>query len=224
MINQGYTGAEIAELITLPPALAAAWHTHGYYGSVSHNVKAIYQRYMGWFDGNPAHLWEHPPVEGARRHVEFMGGPAEVVRKAQKSFDEGDYRWVAQVLNYVIFADPENVAAKALQADTLEQLGYGSENGTWRNFYLTGALELREGSVGTPTQTNAPDIVAALSVAQLFDTLALRVDGPRAWDTRLVIDWEITDQGQTHRMALERPGPDLPHGAGKRRPGPLPAG
>ena len=202
MINQGYNGAEIAELITLPPLLAAAWHTHGYYGSVSHNVKAIYQRYMGWFDGNPAHLWEHPPVEGARRHVEFMGGAAEVVRKAQTSFDEGDYRWVAQVLNYVIFADPENVAAKALQADTLEQLGFGSENGTWRNFYLTGALELREGSVGTPTTTNAPDIVAALSVAQLFDTVALRIDGPRAWDTRLVIDWEITDQGQTYRMAL----------------------
>ena len=139
MINQGYTGLEIAEIIELPPALRNAWHAHGYYGSVSHNVKAIYQRYMGWFDGNPAHLWEHPPVESAKRHVDFMGGADEVLRKARVCFDEGDFRWTAQVLNYVIFADPGNQQAKALQADTFEQLGYGAENGTWRNFYLTGA-------------------------------------------------------------------------------------
>ncbi|MGC5246041.1 alkyl/aryl-sulfatase [Gordonia sp. DT219] len=201
-LNQGRTGLEIAEDIELPPTLANAWHTHGYYGSVSHNVKAIYQRYMGWFDGNPAHLWEHPPVESAVRHVEFMGGADAVLEKARKSFDDGDFRWVATVLNYVIFADPDNAAAKALQADTLEQLGYGSENGTWRNFYLMGAYELRHGPIGTPTTAAAPDIAAALTVEQLFDAVALRVNGPAAWDAHIVIDWRITDENRFYRSEL----------------------
>ncbi|ROZ98570.1 alkyl/aryl-sulfatase [Gordonia sp. OPL2] len=201
-LNQGRTGLEIAEDIQLPPALTNAWHTHGYYGSVSHNVKAIYQRYMGWFDGNPAHLWEHPPVESAKRHVEFMGGADEAVRKARGSFDAGDFRWAATVLNYVIFAEPENSAARELQADTLEQLGYGAENGTWRNFFLMGAYELRNGPVGTPTNTAAPDIVAALSVEQLFDAIALRVDGPNSWDAHLTLDWVITDENIRHRAEL----------------------
>ncbi|MGW6656666.1 alkyl/aryl-sulfatase [Rhodococcus sp. NPDC055024] len=201
-INQGWTGLEIAESIELPPALAQAWHTHGYYGSVSHNVKAIYQRYMGWFDGNPAHLWEHPPVESAKRHVEFMGGSAEVLRKARESYERGDFRWVAQVVNYVVFAEPDNVEAKNLQADTFEQLGYGAENGTWRNFYLTGAYELRNGSVGTPTVAAAPDIAAALSVSQVFDAVSLRVDGVRAAGSHIVIDWNITDENIVHRTEL----------------------
>lgn len=201
-INQGHTGIEIAEEIELPPALAQAWHTRGYYGSVSHNVKAIYQRYMGWFDGNPAHLWEHPPAESATRHVEFMGGSAEVMRKARESFAAGDFRWVAQVVNYVIFAEPDNAEAKTLQADTYEQLGYGSENGTWRNFYLTGAYELRNGSVGTPTKTAAQDIASALSVEQVFDAVSLRIDGPRAWDAHIVIDWKVTDEDLVHRTQL----------------------
>ncbi|MGW4767574.1 alkyl/aryl-sulfatase [Nocardia sp. NPDC004278] len=202
LLNQGHVGSEIAELIALPPAIENAWHTHGYYGSVSHNVKAIYQRYMGWFDGNPAHLWEHPPVESARRHVEFMGGADEVLRKAQVSYDAGDYRWVAQVVNYVIFADPDNQAAKTLQANTFEQLGYGAENATWRNFYLSGAYELRNGSFGTPTTTNAPTMFAALTVEQIFDAMALRVDGPKAWDMRVVTDWHITDENRIHRLEL----------------------
>ncbi len=165
-MNKGSVGIEIAEDIDLPPAIETAWHTHGYYGSVSHNVKAIYQRYMGWFNGNPANLWEHPPVASAKRHVEFMGGAKEVIAKARRSYDEGDFRWVAQVLNYVIFADPDNAEAKALQADTLEQLGYGSENGTWRNFFLMGAYELRNGGIGTPLSTASPDIAGALTVDQ----------------------------------------------------------
>jgi alkyl sulfatase BDS1-like metallo-beta-lactamase superfamily hydrolase len=202
LLNQGYVGAEIAELVTLPPAVEEAWHARGYYGSVNHNVKAIYQRYMGWFDGNPAHLWEHPPVESARRHVEFMGGADEVLRKAQVSYDAGDYRWVAQVLNYVVFADPDNDAAKALQASTFEQLGYGAENATWRNFYLSGAYELRYGSFGTPTKSESPSMVAALSIDQIFDALALRVDGPKAWNHRLVTDWILTDLERTHRLEL----------------------
>ncbi|MFF3391830.1 alkyl/aryl-sulfatase [Streptomyces sp. NPDC002669] len=188
-LNQGYTPLEIAEEMTMPPALERAWHTHGYYGSVSHNVKAVYQRYLGWFDGNPAHLWEHPPVESATRYVEFMGGADEVLRRARRSFAEGDYRWVVQVVNHVVFADPGNAEARALQADALEQLGYGSENGTWRNFYLTGALELRHGSVGTPTTTASTDLLGALTLDQLFDALAVRVDGPGSWDADICVRW-----------------------------------
>ena len=139
MLNQGLVGAEIAEQLQLPPALEAAWHARGYYGSVSHNVKAIYQRYMGWYDGNPAHLWQHPPVEAATRYVEFMGGADAVVAKARASYDAGDLRWAAEVLNHVVFAEPSHAEARALLADTFEQLGYGAENGTWRSVYLSGA-------------------------------------------------------------------------------------
>ncbi|UFS99863.1 alkyl/aryl-sulfatase [Nocardia huaxiensis] len=201
-LNQGYVGAEIAEMMQLPPAVDTAWANRGYYGSVSHNVKAIYQRYMGWFDGNPAHLWEHPPVESAKRHVEFMGGAEETLRKARVSFDNGDYRWTAQVLNYVIFADPSNAAAKTLLASTYDQLGYGAENSTWRNFYLMGAYELRNGNIGTPTTPNAPSMLAALSVDQVFDALALRLDGPRAWHEKAISDWRFTDENRIHRLEL----------------------
>ncbi|MFF3171966.1 alkyl/aryl-sulfatase [Streptomyces sp. NPDC057900] len=191
MLNQGMTPLEIAETIEMPPALEKAWHTHGYYGSVSHNTKAIYQRYMGWFDGNPAHLWEHPPVEASKRYVDFMGGADEVVRRAREAFEAGDFRWVAQVVNHVVFADPTHAEALALQADALEQLGYGSENGTWRNFYLTGALELRRGPVGTPTVTSSPDFLRVLSLDQLFDALSIRVDGPRSWDVDITVRWNV---------------------------------
>ncbi|WP_326739953.1 alkyl/aryl-sulfatase [Streptomyces sp. NBC_01022] len=195
MINQGMTPLEIAEVIEMPPALEKAWHTHGYYGSVSHNTKAIYQRYLGWFDGNPAHLWEHPPVETAKRYVEFMGGAQEVLRRAHESFAAGDFRWVAQVVNHVVFADPVNAEALSLQADALEQLGYGSENGTWRNFYLMGALELRQGPVGTPTVTSSPDFLRVLTLDQLFDALSIRVDGPRSWDADITVRWNVNGSG-----------------------------
>ncbi|MFF3956105.1 alkyl/aryl-sulfatase [Streptomyces sp. NPDC001890] len=194
MLNLGHTPLEIAEAMELPPALERAWHTHGYYGSVSHNTKAVYQRYLGWFDGNPAHLWEHPPVGSAERYVAFMGGADEVLRRARESFAAGDFRWVVQVVNHVVFADPDNTEARELQADALEQLGYGSENGTWRNFYLTGARELRHGPVGTPTTTAAPDLLRALTLDQLFDALAVRVDGPRSWDADICVRWNVKDQ------------------------------
>ncbi|MFL6177735.1 MAG: alkyl/aryl-sulfatase [Ornithinibacter sp.] len=202
MMNQGYVGAEIAELIELPPALEAAWHTTGYYGSVSHNVKAIYQRYLGWFDGNPAHLWEHPPAEQAVRYVEFMGGADAVLAKAEESFAAGDFRWVATVVNHVVFADPTNAAARELQARTLEQLGFGAENGTWRNFFLTGAHELRHGNVGTPASTASADLLAVLTVDQLFDSVKIRVNGPRSWHEHVVIDWVLTDADERLRMEL----------------------
>ncbi|NUS42642.1 MAG: MBL fold metallo-hydrolase [Mycobacteriaceae bacterium] len=202
LVNQGYTGTEIAEMIQLPPALTEKWYCHGYYGSVSHNVKAVYQRYMGWFDGNPAHLWEHPPVESAKRHVDAMGGASDVLHKAGKAYDDGDYRWAVQMINYVIFADPDNKDAKMLQASAFEQLGYGSENGTWRNFYLSGAYELRNGSFGTPTKTESASMLNALTVDQIFDSVSLLVNGPKAWKTRMTTDWRISDENRTHRAEL----------------------
>ena len=203
LLNRGLTGREIAETLELPPELAAEWHCRGYYGSVSHNVKAVYQRYMGWFDGNPAHLWEHTPVESARRYVEFIGGAEHVLELARRSFEQGDYRWVAEVVNHVVFADPGNEAARELQADALEQLGYGAENATWRNFYLAGAGELREGISGTPTDTRAPDILAQLSVAQILDGMKVRLDGPAAWGKKLTIGWQLTDPDERHLLTLE---------------------
>jgi alkyl sulfatase BDS1-like metallo-beta-lactamase superfamily hydrolase len=203
LINRGLTGAEIAETLELPPELASEWHCRGYYGSVSHNVKAIYQRYMGWFDGNPAHLWEHPPVETARRYVEFMGGAERVLELARRSFEDGDYRWVAEVVNHVVFAEPENEAARELQADALEQLGYGAENATWRNFYLVGTRELREGGSGTPTETRPLDILAHLSVEQILDGMKVRLDGPRAWGKRLTVGWQVTDPDERRLLTLE---------------------
>ena len=202
LINQGYVGAEIAEMLEMPPALRAAWHTHGYYGSVSHNAKAVYQRYMGWYDGNPANLWAHPPIEAAKRYVAAMGGPDAATSTARRAYDEGDYRWVVEVCKHVLFADETHSDARALHADALEQLGFGAENGTWRNAFLSGAHELRHGSFGTPTAAASADLVAALTASQLFDSIAIRLDGPKAWDARLRISWVITDAGTTHVTEL----------------------
>jgi linear primary-alkylsulfatase len=167
---------------------------------------------MGWFDGNPAHLWEHPPVEQARRYVEFMGGAEAVLEKARASFEAGDYRWVAEVVNRVVFAEPENEAARDLQAGALEQLGYGAENATWRNFFLIGAKELREGISGTPTATAPPDILERLTVNQLLDAMAIRLDGPRAAEHHLRIDWTVTDPDEEHRITVR-------NGVLRHRPG-----
>lgn len=202
MLNQGMTGPEIAEAMVLPPALENAWHARGYYGSVSHNVKAVYQRYMGWYDGNPAHLWPHPPVEAAHRYVEFMGGADAVVDKARTSFAAGDLRWAAEVLNHVVFARPDHEAARELLADTYEQLGYGAENGTWRCAYLSGAHELRHGTGGTPASTAGADVVAQLTPGQLFDALAVRVNGPRCWHEQIVLELDLSDTGARYRLEL----------------------
>lgn len=202
MLNGGLVGPEIAEEITLPPRLENAWNARGYYGSVSHNVKAIYQRYLGWFDGNPAHLWEHPPVEKAKRYVELAGGADALLENARAAFDAGDFRWAAEVANHAVFAQPDHAAARQLLADTYEQLGYGSENGTWRDFYLAGAVELRDGQFGTPTETNAPDVIGALTPDMLFDAIAIKVNGPKAWDEKLAIDVVLTDTDQRYRLRL----------------------
>jgi alkyl sulfatase BDS1-like metallo-beta-lactamase superfamily hydrolase len=202
LLNQGYTGIEIAELIQLPPALEQAWHTHGYYGSVSHNVKAIYQRYLGWFDGNPAHLWEHPPQEAATRYVECMGGADAVVEKAAGYADAGDLRFAAELLNHVVFASPEHTAAKDRLSGVYERLGFGAECGTWRNFYLTGAQELRQGMSPRAVTDSSAGMLSALTVEQVFDSLAIRVNGPRAWSQEFIIDWEFTDLKLGYRMTL----------------------
>jgi alkyl sulfatase BDS1-like metallo-beta-lactamase superfamily hydrolase len=202
MLNKGMTGAEIAEAIELPPALEGAWHARGYYGSVSHNVKAIYQRYMGWYDGNPAHLWQHTPEEAAKRYVVAMGGVDAVLATARAAFDQGDFRWAAEILGHAVFADPSNRAACELQAATFEQLGFGAENGTWRSAFLAGATELRHGSFGTPTATASTDMLSALSPEQIFDAIAIRVDGPRAWDEVLSIGVVLTDEGASYRLDL----------------------
>ncbi len=202
MLNAGLTGSEIAEEIELPPALEQAWHARGYYGSVSHNVKAIYQRYMGWYDGNPAHLWQHVPEEAGKRYVAAMGGEDAVVAMAQQAFDEADYRWAAEILNHVLFADPSHAAARALQADTLEQLGFGAENGTWRSAFLAGATELRKGNFGTPAQTASSDLFGALTPEQVFDAIGIRVDGPKAWDETLSIGVGLTDSEESYRIDL----------------------
>ncbi len=201
LLNQGYTGIEIAEMIELPPALEAAWHARGYYGSVSHNVKAVYQRYMGWFDGNPSSLWRHPPVETAKRYVDLLGGVAAVTQKGRDFADRGDLRFAAELLNHAVFADPADADAKEALASVYDRLGYGAENGPWRNFYLTGAAELRGGIRKSPIDV-AGGMASALSVEQLFDSIAIRVDGPKAWDVQVTIDWVFTDLDERVRMTL----------------------
>lgn len=202
LINRGYTAAEAAEIFELPPALEASWHARGYYGSVSHNVKGVVQRYLGWFDGNPARLWPHPPTELAQRYVELIGGIDRVVAAAQGAYDSGDYRWAATLLDHAVFTDEHHQGARALYADTLEQLAYGSENGTWRNFFLSGATELRGENFGTPTKTTAPTVLAQLSPEQLLDSIAIRIDGPRAWDLDLSFAIELTELGRRFRVTL----------------------
>ncbi|MCD2462087.1 MBL fold metallo-hydrolase [Streptomyces sp. MBT42] len=202
MLNSGLTGPEIAEEIQLPPALERSWHARGYYGSLSHNVKAIYQRYLGWFDGNAAHLWEHPPVELARRYVDSLGGPEQTLAKARGYAEDGDLRFAATLLNHLVFADPGNGDAKATLAGVYDRLGQGAENGPWRNFYLTSAMELRQGVNAIAIDTTNPEMVGALTTDMLLDSVAIRIDGPRAWHEDLTIDLVLTDEQRRHRLTL----------------------
>ena len=202
LLNRGYTGVEIAEMFQMPPALDQAWHTHGYYGSVSHNVKAIYQRYMGWFDGNPGRLWPHPPEALAPRYVAAMGGIDRVVELARVAVDSGDYRWAATLLDHAVFTDSQHAGARGLYADTLEQLAYGAENATWRNFFMSGATELRDGNFGTAVSTTSTSMLSQLTPEQIFDSFALRVDGPRSWDLDIAIDISFADVATNYRLTL----------------------
>ncbi|MCQ4210939.1 alkyl/aryl-sulfatase [Streptomyces longispororuber] len=202
LLNQGLTGPEIAETIQLPPALEQSWHARGYYGSLSHNVKAVYQRYLGWFDGNPAHLWEQPPAEVARRYVEVAGGPEQTLAKARAYADEGDLRFAATLLNHLVFSDPDDKDAKLALADVYTRLGQGAENGTWRNFYLTGALELRDGPANHAVDMTNPEMAMSLTTGMLLDSVAVTLDGPRAWADALTVDLVLTDEGHRYRLIL----------------------
>ncbi|MDM3884008.1 alkyl sulfatase dimerization domain-containing protein [Pseudomonas sp. BCRC 81390] len=204
LINQGQTPMEIAQsLASLPPRLASKWYSRDYYGSLSHNVRAVYQRYMGFYDGNPANLDPLPPQAAGKRYVAAMGGADRVLAQARQAFAEGDYRWVAQLVNHLVFAEPGNTAARELQADALEQLGYQSENATWRNAYLSGAQELRGGvAASTGSGGNADDMVRALTPSLFFDYLGVRVDAFKAADSDLSINWRFTDLGEDYALTL----------------------
>jgi alkyl sulfatase BDS1-like metallo-beta-lactamase superfamily hydrolase len=198
LANHGLTMNEIAEELVLPTGLGDEFFNRGYYGTLSHNAKAVYQRYLGWFDGNPAHLNPHPPVDAAKRYVSFMGGADAVLERARTSFAEGDYRWVVEVVNHVVFADPTNEPARLLQADALEQLGYQSESGPWRDFYLSGAAELRSnGTVLRGLAGNAlgSGIVRSMTPELLLDLLGVRLNGPRAATFELEVELVIADRG-----------------------------
>nr|WP_286153710.1 alkyl sulfatase dimerization domain-containing protein [Ochrobactrum vermis] len=196
-VNHGMTMREIADSFKLPKSLDTFWANRGYYGSIYHDVAATYVLYLGWFTGNPATLHELPPVEASKKYVEFMGGADEVLKKAKKSFDKGEYRWTAQVVNHVVFADPDNQDAKNLEADALEQLGYQAESGPWRNFYLTGAQELRKGVAELPTpNTASPDTVRAMSLDLFFDYLGVRLNGDKAGDAHLTLNFDFGDDGK----------------------------
>lgn len=204
LANQGYTLLEIPEIIHLPAEIYRAWHNRGYYGSINHNVKAIYQRYLGFFDGNPATLHPLPPEAAGRKYVEFMGGADALLANARRAFDQGEYRWVAQVVNHLVFADPDNEAARDLQADALEQLGYQAESGPWRNFYLSATKELRDGvmDIATPKSTN-PDIVRATPLDMFFDLLAVRLIGEKAEDTVITLNAHFTDIDEQYVLRIE---------------------
>lgn len=204
MANEGLTRDEIAANFKLPDSLAHTWANRGYYGSVSHDVKATYVLYLGWFDGNPATLDELPPEEAAKKFVDYMGGADAILQKAKTDFDQGNYRWVAQVVSKVVFADPNNQAARNLEADALEQLGYQAESGPWRNFYLTGAQELRNGVQKLPTpNTASPDTVRAMTPEMFFDYLAVHINGEKAGDAKSVFNIDLGSDGGKYKLELE---------------------
>src|SRR5712671_5970723 len=214
LLNRAYTPNDIAETLRMPASLAGDWSARGYYGTLSHNAKAVYQKYLGWYDANPANLSPLPPVDQARRTVEYMGGAAAVITRARDDFKAGNYRWVASVMNQVVFADPANRQARELGADALEQLGYQAEAATWRNAYLMGAAELRGGV--PPAQggsTANAELLKGVSIDLAFDFLGVRLNAAKAEGKHIVINWTFTDLNQSYVMNLENSA--LTHTAGK---------
>jgi alkyl sulfatase BDS1-like metallo-beta-lactamase superfamily hydrolase len=204
MANEGLTRDEIAANFKLPETLEKTWASRGYYGSVSHDVKATYVFYLGWFDGNPATLDELPPADAAKKYVEYMGGADNILQKAKADYDQGNYRWVAQVVSKVVFADPSNKAALNLEADALEQMGYQAESGPWRNFYLSGAKELRNGVVKAATpNTASPDTVRAMTPEMFFDYMAVHINGEKAANAHVTLNVDFGDQGGKYKLELE---------------------
>lgn len=203
-LNQGLTENEIANKIKLPDALAKNWYTRQYYGTVAHNAKAVYQRFMGWYDANPVHLAALDPSESAKKYVEYLGDTDEVLRKAKADFDKGEYQWVAEITNTLVYADPTNKEARYLCADALEQLGYQAESGTWRNAYLSGAKELREGTVqdNKYRATSSADTQRSMTPEMMLDYLGIRTDSNAAQEFNARINLNITDAKETYLLTI----------------------
>jgi len=204
LANQGYTPNEIADMIELPGSLRPVFANRGYYGTVSHNVKAVYQFYFGWYDGNPAHLNPLPPAEAGEKYVAAMGGAEKVIEQGRAAYDRGDYRWAATLLNHLVFAEPENAEASALLAATYDQLGYQAESGPWRDVYLTGAYELRHGTQGSSLRIeSAVNMLRHTPLDRFFASMAARLDGPAADGKSTRINFVFTDAGESYVAWIE---------------------
>lgn len=203
LMNAGYTDREIAEEVRLPEPLAARWFNHGYYGTMMHNSRAVYQRYMGWYDANPANLNPLPPEEEATRFVRAMGGAERVFAEGQRAFDEGDYRWAARVLNHLVFAAPDNTAARQLLARTHRQMAYQAESAIWRNIYLVGANELEQGPPQRPqVQTQSVDLVAATPTSYILDLLAVRLNPERLGNRRYAFNLVFPERNERFAVTI----------------------
>ncbi|MCD1117215.1 alkyl/aryl-sulfatase [Chryseobacterium turcicum] len=203
LANNGFTPREIAEMLKLPESLDKKFYNRGYYGSVSHDVRAQYQLYFGWFDGNPSNLNKLTPTDGGKKYVEFMGGANNLLAQAQKSYDKGEYRWVAEVVSHLVFAEPNNKNARYLLADAYEQLGYIAESGPWRNFYISGALELRNGVRELPTPNTAgPDMIKGMTTELFFNFLAMKFIGTDAEASKMKYNFNITMPDVNEKLAL----------------------
>src|SRR5690606_37038272 len=204
LMNHGYRPDQIAEQLRLPDSLASQWIARDYYGTLRHNARAIYQKYLGWYDSNPASLNPLPDQQAARKTIEYMGGMEQVISRAQEDFARGEYRWVASVMSQAVFAEPDNRAARELAADAFEQLGYQAEAGPWRGAYLSGAMELREGSPkGGEARGLSGDLLQALDTGMFFDLLGVRLNGPDASGKHIVLNWRFTDTGEDFRVTLQ---------------------
>jgi alkyl sulfatase BDS1-like metallo-beta-lactamase superfamily hydrolase len=204
LANHGLNATEIAERLRLPPSLEAEWHTRSYYGTLSHNAKAVYQRYLGWFDGNPANLHRHPPEEAGRRYVALAGGAQALLANGRAAYEAGDYRWAAEVVSHLVFADPADTEARALEAAALEQLGYQAESAPWRDFYLTGAQELRNPRPpAAAPQQGAVGQLRVLPADQLLEALSVRLNGERAGAAVIAFTAAFTDTGERFAVSVE---------------------
>jgi alkyl sulfatase BDS1-like metallo-beta-lactamase superfamily hydrolase len=204
LANAGYDMVEAAEMIKLPEALQNTWSLRGYYGTTNHNVEAAIDKQFGWFNGNPATLHPLPRIEAGKKYVEYMGGADAIVKKAQADFDKGDYRWVMQVLMNVVYADPKNMKARNLMADASEQLGYQSEAGTWRGWYLSAAKDLREGVKPLQVVSFAsPDTVAAMPLELFFDYLSIRLNGPKAEGKTIKLNLTLPDTKDKYLLVVQ---------------------
>jgi alkyl sulfatase BDS1-like metallo-beta-lactamase superfamily hydrolase len=202
LMNAGYTDREIAERVRLPEPLASRWFNRGYYGTMMHNSRAVYQRYMGWYDANPANLNPLPPEEEATRFVRAMGGADRVLAEGQRAFDEGDYRWAARVLNHLIFAAPENTQARALLARTHRQMAYQAESAIWRNMYLMAAQELENGVAQRGAGVQSADLVAATPTSYILDLLAVRLNPERLGTRRYAFNLVFPERNERFAVTI----------------------